>query len=314
MTAVPSRAGLIDGGLIDAVIVNWNSGGDLANCLASLDRHGGGLLADVIVVDNGSVDGSAAVPPPAGLRLTLDPAARNLGFAAACNRGARQGRAPYLLILNPDTVLHAGALEAMLDGFGPSVGLVGPRQLDGAGRTRRSCSRFPTPLAFWLRALGLDRLTRFARFAPFMTDWPHEESGAVDQLMGACLLIRRELFDRLEGFDEEFFLYYEDVDLALRARRLGALSWFAASGTITHFGGGSSRRIPARRLGLSLASRLRYARKHFGALGFASTALCTCLVEPWCRLVFAALRQGPRAARDVASGYALLFRRGLTRP
>jgi N-acetylglucosaminyl-diphospho-decaprenol L-rhamnosyltransferase len=310
MIDTPSQAGMID-----VVIVNWNSGGDLARCIAALAGNAGaGLLAHIIVVDNGSGDGSAQVTGDGAVPLTIDRAGRNLGFAAASNRGAAQGKAPYILFLNPDTEIHDGALAAALQDFGPDIGLVGLRLLDAAGRTQRGCSRFPTALGFWLRALGLDRLSGFAAYAPFMQDWPHEDSRRVDQLMGACLLMPRELFAALAGFDERFFLYYEDVDLALRALRHGRGSWFEARGTVTHIGGGSSRRVPARRLSLSLASRLAYARKHFGIGGFVSVVLCTLLVEPWTRLAFAALRHGPGAAGAVIAGYALLLKPGSARP
>jgi GT2 family glycosyltransferase len=303
-------------GIIDIVIVNWNSGGDLARCLGSLtEDSAAALIARVIIVDNGSHDGSAALAPNAGARpLIIDSANRNLGFAAAANRGAAQGDAPFILFLNPDTRLHEGALAAALGGFGPEIGLIGLRQCDESGRIRASCSRFPVPLAFWMRAFGLDRLRRFARYAPFLEDPPQAVSRPVDQVMGACLLIPRDLFAALAGFDERFFLYYEDVDLALRAHRLGRRSWYETSGTVTHTGGGSSRQVPAHRLCLSLSSRLAYARKHFTRAGFLSVALCTLLVEPWTRLAFAALHRGKSSVREVTAGYALLLRLGPARP
>jgi hypothetical protein len=308
MTADSPRAGAID-----VVIVNWNSGEDLARCLASLGRsENAGLVARVIVVDNGSSDGSAMVA--AALPLVVDRVGCNLGFAAAGNRGAAQGEAPYILFLNPDTELHEGALAAALRAFGPEIGMVGLRQIDPIGRPRFSCSRFPTPLAFWMRAFGLDRLDSLAGYAPFMQDWRHDQSRPVDQLMGAFLLVPRALFRALDGFDERFFLYYEDVDLAVRAARQGRRSWFEAGATITHRGGGSSRRVPARRLSLSLASRLAYARKHFTTLGFLSVVVCTLLVEPWTRLGFAILRHGPAAAGAVIAGYAMLLRSRAARP
>jgi GT2 family glycosyltransferase len=303
-------------GMIDVVIVNWNSGGDLARCLASLDAdRASGLIARLIVVDNGSCDGSAAVPAD-GINAPriIDRATCNLGFAAAANRGAAQGTAPFILFLNPDARLHRGALAVALDGFGPTIGLVGLRQCDESGQIRPSCSRFPTPLAFWMRALGLARLRGFTRFAPFLADPPDLASRQVDQLMGACLLVRRELFTVLAGFDERFFLYYEDVDFALRAWRQGRRSWYETRATITHIGGGSSRRVPAQRLGLSLVSRLAYARKHFTRAGFLSVALCTLLVEPWTRLAFAAFGRTTASMRDVATAYAMLLRRGSIRP
>ena len=298
-------------GVIDIIIVNWNSGEDLRHCLQSLaDDPEAALIARVIVVDNGSADGSdAAAGPPA----TLDRAGANLGFAVAANRGAAQGTAPYLMFLNPDTRVHPGALAAGLRAFESAdipdpIGIVGLRLVDQAGNTSRTCSRLPTPLAFCVRAFGIDLLPGFAPFSPFLRDWPHDRSRIVDQVMGACFLVSRALFERLGGFDERFFLYYEDVDLAWRVRDAGLRSWYETGGTVTHRGGGSSRQIPARRLYYSLSNRLRFARKHFGPAGRLTVLTATLLVEPWSRLAMAVWRSGPRGALAVIGGYALLWR------
>jgi GT2 family glycosyltransferase len=141
-----------------------------------------------------------------------------------------------------------------------------------------------------------------------MTDWPHDGSRVVDQVMGAFLVIRRSLFERLGGFDERFPLYYEDLDLALRARRAGFVSWFEASAEVMHRGGGSSRRIPAQRLGLSLLGRWRYAKKHFGRCGRGIVLLAMLGIEPWARLLDAALVGSGRAWRDVIIGYGVFVR------
>jgi N-acetylglucosaminyl-diphospho-decaprenol L-rhamnosyltransferase len=296
---------------IDVIIVNWNSGDDLGHCLQSLaaDPEVALIVARTIVVDNGSTDGSDSCASPYAL---LDRAGRNLGFAAAANRGAAHGTAPYLLFLNPDTLVRPGALAAGLDAFArpdaPAIGIVGLRLVDQTGRTTRTCSTFPVPLAFCARAVGLDLMPGFAMFSPFMRAWSHDQSAVVDQVMGACFLMPRALFERLGGFDERFFLYYEDVDLAWRARELGWRSWYEIGGTVAHRGGGSSRQIPARRLAYSLSSRLRFARKHFSSAGWLLILSVTFLIEPWSRLVGAFWRSGPSGAFAVIGGYALLFR------
>jgi N-acetylglucosaminyl-diphospho-decaprenol L-rhamnosyltransferase len=300
-------------GIIDIIIVNWNSGDDLRHCLQSLAADPeAALIARIIVVDNGSADGSEAAAAAAPTAV-LDRARRNLGFAAAANRGAAQGTAPYVMFLNPDTLVHAGALAAglralMHPDISEEIGIVGLRLVDQAGNTSRTCSPFPTPLAFCARALGIDFLPGFAAFSPFLRDWPHDRSRIVDQVMGACFLMPRALFERLGGFDERFFLYYEDVDLAWRARAEGWHSWYETGGTVTHQGGGSSRRIPARRLYYSLSSRLRFARKHFSRAGWLAVLAMTLLVEPWSRLAIALWRSGPRGVLAVIGGYALLWR------
>ena len=298
---------------IDVVIVNWNSGRDLYCCLDSLAAAADAcLIRQVVVVDNGSSDDSLHHPPLA-LPVTIDHARRNLGFARACNRGAAAGTAPFLLFLNPDTEIAPGALGAALTAFEREtqedpIGIVGVRLVDESGRIVRSCSRFPTPLAFLARAGAIDRLPSGRRLGAFMTDWPHDGSRVVDQVMGAFLMIRRSLFEPLGGFDERFPLYYEDLDLALRARRAGFVSWFEASAEVMHRGGGSSRRIPAQRLGLSLLGRWRYAKKHFGRFGRGIVLFAMLGIEPWARLLDAALVGSGRAWRDVIIGYGIFVR------
>ncbi|HVJ51590.1 MAG TPA: glycosyltransferase family 2 protein [Aliidongia sp.] len=302
-------------GTLDIILVNWNSGDDLRSCVRSLARsEERALIAQVIIVDNDSIDGSAGDMHAAGLPLELDRAGNNLGFAAAANRGAARGQAPYLLFLNPDTEVSSGALGAGLRALtrpdiSDRIGIVGLQLIDQAGNTSRSCSPLPTPLAFCARAFGIDRLPGFAALSPFMRAWPHDRSRIVEQVMGACFLIPRPLFESLGGFDERFFVYYEDVDLALRARQAGWLSWYETGGQVIHRGGGSSRRIPARRLFYSLSSRLRFARKHFSRSGQLLVTLATFAVEPWSRLVLALCRSGPSGASAVIGGYALLCRR-----
>ena len=303
-------------GIVDVTIVNWNSGDDLRCCLESLAvETEAALIAGVTIVDNGSIDGSDAVPVPQVLRdrTRIDRAGRNLGFGAAANRGVKQGLAPYLLFLNPDAALHPGALAAGLRAFrqpdiSSPIGIVGLRLVDRAGTTSRTCSPLPTPLAFCVRAFGIDLLPGFAAFSPFLRSWPHDRSQIVAQVMGACFLMPRALFSTLDGFDERFFLYYEDVDLARRARAAGHVSWYEIGGAAMHRGGGSSRQIPALRLAYSLSSRLTYAEKHFSLGGRLAVLAATLLIEPWTRLAIGLRRSGLPGAHAVLGGYRLLWR------
>jgi N-acetylglucosaminyl-diphospho-decaprenol L-rhamnosyltransferase len=298
---------------LDVVIVNWNSGADLSRCLDSLAAPAAArYIRQVVIVDNGSNDDSLDPPPPA-LPISIDRAGRNLGFGRACNRGSVIGTAPFLLFLNPDTEIRSDALGAALTAFeqetseGP-IGIVGVRLVDVDGRTVRSCSRFPTPMAFLARAGAIDRLPQGRWLGAFMTDWPHDQSRVVDQVMGAFLMIRRSLFERLGGFDERFPLYFEDLDLALRARRAGFASWFEASANVMHRGGASSRRDPGRRLGMSLVSRWRYSQAHFSRIGQTIVLFAMLGIEPWTRLAQAGLARSWRACHIVLIGYGILFR------
>lgn len=317
-TAAP-RTDEINKGLgdppIDIVIVNWNAGDHLKACLASLAAESERRqIRTVTIVDNGSTDGDIEACIPPDLPVRVDRAHANLGFAAGANRGARQGAAPYILFLNPDARLVPGALQAALAAFDRSraIGIVGLCLLDEDGRVSRTCSRFPTARAFAARSLGLDRLPWFQRLKPFMEDWPHAESGIVDQVMGACIVLPRKLFDDLGRFDERFFLYYEDVDLAKRVQLADRISWFEATGAAYHVGGGSSKSIPGRRLFYILASRLAYGRKHFRAPEFLLMLFVTFALEPWSRLVQEIRRRGAAGAAAVATGYGLLLRQMVT--
>ncbi|WP_255556557.1 glycosyltransferase family 2 protein [Methylococcus sp. Mc7] len=277
---------------IDIVIVNWNSGTQLRECLRSIENLGNEAApVTVTVVDNASSDGSAdGLPSPSyALRVIRNPA--NLGFGRASNLGAREGSAGYLLFLNPDTRLHPGALSLPL-GFmeseaGKNVGICGVQCLDEAGRIARCCARFPTAWRLIGQALGLDRLFPGWIRPHFLGEWPHDTDRDVDQVIGAFFFVRRAVFEQLGGFDERFFVYYEDLDFALRARRAGWGSRYLAGARIFHRGGGVSRQISARRLYYLTNSKLLYVRKHFAGIEAFLASGAILLLEPLARSAYA---------------------------
>lgn len=296
------------------VIVNWNAGRQLQDCLDSVRSSAAHLapgqrLAGVVVVDNASADGSADTLRLPGLPLQVLHNRSNRGFAAACNQGAAAAPpADLLLFLNPDTRLfdHSLALPLLrlAEPGRQRTGIVGIQMVDEAGQVARSCARFPTAAHFAWQALGLDRLR--PELAHAMREWDHESDREVDQVIGAFFLIRRPLFDQLGGFDERFFVYFEEVDLALRAAHAGWHSLFLAEARAFHLGGGTTDQVKSRRLFYSLRSRLLYGRKHFGAGQRALLALVTWLVEPLSRLVHLALQRRWAEIRHLAEGYGLL--------
>ena len=296
---------------VAVVIVNWNSGGGLAACLESIERttREGFELSDVIVVDNASSDESAHIAGGESVRWKRN--TKNVGFAAACNQGAVETSGEFLLFLNPDTRLRPDALSRAV-GFlerpeNGAVGIVGIALEDEEGRTARRCSRFPTPRNLTARSFGLDRLwpKRFAGLV--MRDWDHAETRPVDQVMGAFFLVRRAVHDTLGGFDERFFLYFEEVDYCWRARQAGWATWYVAEARAYHEGGGSSKTIKSRRLFYSLRSRIVYAAKHFSA-GRATGLLLLCLfIEPWIRVLWAVGRMAWDEVSATFGAYALLW-------
>ena len=229
---------------LDIVIVNWNTGKQLAACVESiaLANCGNLRLSSVVVVDNASADGSVGNAACCSLRLRVIRNDENRGFARACNQGAKGSAADFLLFLNPDTVLTANALTGPTEFMGEpknvKVGITGIQLVDGHGRVSPSCSRFPTTWRLLAEIFGIDRI--YPSAAQRMLDWNHAESREVDQVMGAFILIRRDLFESLGGFDERFFLYFEDDDLCLRALQAGYDCLLEPQAQVLHIGGASS--------------------------------------------------------------------------
>jgi len=273
----------------DVVIVNWNSGHRLQQCVDSLAGAN-----KIVVIDNASTDDSATSLSASGLPLEVILNERNRGFAAACNQGATRGTSKYILFLNPDTSLSPNALVTairfMNSRAASDVAICGLRLVDAMGNTQPSCARFPRPSHLIGRSLGIDRVAPRVIPPHLMLDWKHDERRYVDQVMGACLLIRRAVFEELHGFDERFFMYFEELDLSLRARRKGWRSMFLPDASVFHEGGASSDLIPATRLFYVLRSRILYAYKHFAwwqALGVTATTLS---IEMLGRLAFSAIK------------------------
>ncbi|HVQ07450.1 MAG TPA: glycosyltransferase family 2 protein [Allosphingosinicella sp.] len=296
---------------VHIVIVNWNSGDWLRRCVASIADHGSGLVDRVVVVDNGSTDGSAefgrcSSPPE------VVAAGANLGFARASNLGARGAAAPFLLFLNPDAALGedtlSRALAFMESPEAAGIAVCGIRLVDEHGGTQRHCASFPTPRTFLGSATGLSGL--FPRLFPplLMEQFDHLESRRVDHVIGAFYLVRRELFERLGGFDERFFVYLEDLDLSLRVREAGWQVHYLAEATAFHKGGGTSEQVKARRLFYSLRSRNLYAFKHFRRRHAWTIAFATLLIEPLPRLIRALARLSPREALDTLRAFFWLWR------
>ncbi|MBV5336343.1 glycosyltransferase family 2 protein, partial [bacterium] len=197
----------------------------------------------------------------------------------------------------PDTELNAGSLAPTLEWLArpenARVGVVGVRLLDENGVAQRCCARTPTPGGLLAQSVGLDRLAPRLFPPHFMSEWDHGDDRAVDQVMGAFLMIRRDLFERLGGFDERYFVYYDDVDLCLEARRAGWTVAHFAGASAYHKGRGTTDQVKALRLFYLWRSRLRFADKHFGVGGRLVARLAALLTEPAARIARAALRGRP---------------------
>jgi len=274
-------------------------------------RRDGYILGRVVVVDNASADKSANDLSYPVLPLVVIRNDVNRGFGAACNQGASGSGTDYLLFLNPDArVVHdtvTKSVQWMECPENARTGILGVQLLDENGHIVRSCARFLATRYFIYRMFGLTQL--FPRVFPdyCYLDWDHRESRAIEHVTGAYYLIRNSLFQDVHGFDERFFVYYEDVDLSLRTRQAGWTSYYLASVQCYHLGGGSSRQVKARRLFYSLQSRILYGFKHFSLVNAIGLLLATLLIEPVPRLARAIVQGSMTEIKEVAQAYFLLW-------
>lgn len=294
---------------LDIVIVNWNTGERLQTCIASIARadQEGFRLRRVVVVDNGSTDRSVEGLLESNPRvpLCLLRNAHNAGFARAANQGARAGDGNIILFLNPDTRLFRDSLRTAVSALAApdrgGIGAIGIQLMDENHVVSRSCARRPTPARLWAMVFGLHNLLPSYGLGLLMTDWDHAASRDVDHVIGAYYLILRSVFEQIGGFDERFFVYYEDLDLSVRVTKHGYKIRYIAEARAMHEGGGSSRAVPAFRLFLSLQSRSRLAFKLFSRPTAIALLIGTLTVECGLRLL-AALIRGRRS--DIAATLA----------
>lgn len=290
---------------MDIVIVNWNSGEQLYNCLSSIKKADKNAvdLSHVVVVDNGSTDGSVDTITKVDLPLEIIRNKENHGFAYASNQGAQYGEARYILFLNPDTELEKDTLDTAakyIESATEQVGIVGVQQRNENG-VYQSCNRFATPLRLVATSTGIDKL--FPAFGYEMEEWSHDQTRTVDHVQGSFFLVRRDLFEDLGGFDENFFVYYEDMDFSLRAAQRGWKTRFLADTSIYHRAGGTSEQIKGIRLYHSLTSRARFALKHYRLSIVVVILLLMVSWELMARLFLAVGSGSIAEIRDTVVGY-----------
>lgn len=274
-------------GAVAAVVVNYNAASHLPNCLSSLKEAG---VGDIVVVDNGSSDGSRDVVASAGPGVTWLPLGANLGYGAAANRAARMLPGADLVICNPDIEVRAGAVTALAASLrgDPGLGLVGPRLLNADGSVYPSARTFPD----LVDALGHGLLGLVVPNNPFtrryrMLDRDYDRPADVDWVSGAFVLVRRRTWEELGGFDPRYFMYLEDVDLCWRAGGAGWRVRYVPAAEVVHIQGVSAARHPYRMLVAHHLSMWRFARQT--AVGAKRLALPVVAVGLVCRVAVASL-------------------------
>jgi N-acetylglucosaminyl-diphospho-decaprenol L-rhamnosyltransferase len=258
---------------LSVIFVNWNSSDYLRVCLKSIHLHTQDVALEIIVVDNASPNDDVDQLKQEFADIQLIKSKENLGFARANNAGFRHSSGKYILFLNPDTEVLGSAIPRMLDRLRllPQAGIVGCKLLNSDMSVQTSCiQRFPTILNQMLDIEAL-RLRwpayRLWKIDPLFSDAEHPVETEV--ISGACLMIRREVFEAVGLFSEDYFMYAEDVDLCFKVHRAGFKIYFVGDeARVIHHGGGSSKQKSEDQWA-TVAQRdavLHFCRKFYGAL------------------------------------------------
>ncbi len=252
---------------VSIIIVSYNTRELTLACLRSVYAQTEKLRFEIILVDNASTDGSADAIANELSDVRLIRSEKNLGFAGGCNLGAAAARGQYVLLLNPDTRVLNSAIEKLVS-FAqqhPQAGIYGGRTLNEDGTLNpMSCWARPTPWSFFCRGVGLTNVFPNTRIFDPETygSWRRDSVREVDIITGCLLLIEREIWNRLEGFDPGFFMYSEEADLCLRAGELGYRPMLSPEVEIVHHGGASPCPAPDRLI-QKLSSKRRLISKHW---------------------------------------------------
>jgi GT2 family glycosyltransferase len=256
---------------LSIVIICWNDWKVIEDCLRSIFKTTHRITYEVIVSDNGSTDGSLEKIRAQFPTVQVVENRANLGFAKGNNAGIREAKGEYVLILNPDTIIHDSSLDRWIEFADqhPEAGAFGCRVHNPDGTYQRSARPFPTIARYFVTALGLRFIGHLKQ--PVLSDeyegWKGDTEREVDWQSGCCVMLRGDLLKKLGGFDEQFFYQFEEVDLCRRVWSSGSGIRFTPSASITHLGGQSVGRFPIRFAVEVCRNGYRYFYKHYGRKG-----------------------------------------------
>ena len=250
---------------LSIIIVNWNSKDYLLKALAAIDAEREDSEREIIVIDSGSFDGSGEVVRQQYPKVSFIQSEENLGFAKANNQAFKTSRGETILFLNPDTEVQDDAVDQLTVHLttSPEIGIVGPKLLNTDRSIQEVCIRaFPTMLN---QILDSDILKKLFPKAGLwgMKNLNDKAAGRVEAVSGACLMIRRKVFEQVGMFSQDYFMYSEDMDLCFKAKQAGFQTHYVPSAVVVHHGGSSSSRaaVSAFASVMMLESRWKFFRR-----------------------------------------------------
>ena len=257
---------------LTAIIISYNTREMTLKCLEALQASLAGIPSEVIVVDNASGDGSPEAIRKAFPEVILIENHENRGFGAANNQAMQIARGEFFLLLNSDAFMEPDTASTLLSFIrtNPDAAVVGPRLLNEDGSLQVSCYRFPTPGLAWRENLWISSL--FANH-PALGDyrrWSHDHDRQVEWVVGACMLVRASVVERVGLFDESFFMYAEETDWQRRMSEASLQTWFSAQTQVVHLGGFSGKDEASSINQAFFESLDHYVLKHHGSLGLIS--------------------------------------------
>lgn len=254
---------------LSVIIVNYNVKHFLEQCLYSVREALRQTSGEIIVIDNCSTDNSLTYLQPLFPEVQFIANKENLGFARACNQGLAISKGRFVLFLNPDTIVPEDSFESAIRFMDehPEAGALGSKMLDGSGSFLKESKRaFPSPLTSLYKLFGLSKLfphsAVFSRYHLGHLD--ENKNNEVDVLAGAYMFIRKKVLDEVGGFDEQFFMYGEDVDLSYRIQKSGRKNYYFANSPIIHFKGESTRKGSMNYVRMFYSAMSLFVRKHYG--------------------------------------------------
>lgn len=253
---------------LSVIIVNYNVKHFLEQCLCSVQKATKAIETEIIVIDNGSTDGSLEYLSSRFSEVRFIANNENYGFAKACNKGFRLSQGKYILFLNPDTIVPEDCFQQCITflELHTEAGALGVKMIDGARKFLKESKRsFPSPVTSLYKLFGITKIfPRSKIFSKYhLGNLDADQTHEVDVLAGAFMMIKRKVLEKMDGFDEIFFMYGEDVDLSYRIQKAGYKNYYFAETSIIHFKGESTRKGSLNYVRMFYKAMSIFVHKHY---------------------------------------------------